>query len=64
MTREDRNEIIWRIRKETGCGLMDIDKALDKLVEALKRKPHTMDVGYDLEFNWKPYDMRKTKQQS
>lgn len=59
MTREDKNEIIWRIRQETGRGLMDIEKALDVLIVALNRMPNTMDVAYDLKFEWKPRDMRK-----
>ena len=59
LTYEDRNEIIWRIRKETGVGLATIDKALDRFIEALKRKPHMMDAAYDLNFEWKARDMRR-----
>ena len=56
MNREDKNEIIWRLRQETGRGLMDIEKGLDALI----RMPHMMDVAYDLKFEWKPRDMRKS----
>lgn len=59
MNREDKNEIIWRLRQETGRGLMDIEKGLDAFINALKTMPHTMDVAYDLKFEWKPRDMRK-----
>lgn len=59
MNREDKNEIIWRLRQETGKGLMDIERGLDALIDALKRKPYAMDIAYDLKFEWKPNDMRK-----
>lgn len=64
MTREDKNEIIWRLRQETGRGLMDIEQGLNCLIDALNRMPHMMDVAYDLHFEWKPRDMRKVKEES
>lgn len=59
MTNEDKNEIIWRLRKETGLGLALIDNSLEAFIDALKRKPHKMDVGYDLDIKWVEYDLRK-----
>lgn len=61
MERDDKNEIIYKLRQETGLGLMTIEKALDTLVAMLKRMPHKMDVGYDLEMKWVAHDQRKIK---
>lgn len=60
MTKEDKNEIIWRLRKETGLGLALIDKSLETFIDALKKKPYKMDVGYNLDIKWVEYDLRKT----
>lgn len=42
MTREEKRDIAHIIRRETGCGMMEATAAIEKLIEALKRKPLTV----------------------
>lgn len=55
----EKMQCLSYIRNETGCGLALISKCLDTLIDALKRKPYKMDVGYNLEMKWQDYDLRK-----
>lgn len=51
-------EMINELRQLTGAGIMTCKTSLLKLIEALKRKPNKMDVGYEIEINWKEYPLR------
>lgn len=39
MTQEDKLNIAYILRRETGCGIMEATIAIEKLIEALKNKP-------------------------
>ena len=39
MTQEEKRNICFIIRRETGCGLMEASMAIDKLIKALKNRP-------------------------
>jgi len=51
-------EMINELRQLTGAGLMVCKTSLLKLIEALKKKPNTMDVGYEIEISWKEHFLR------
>ena len=51
-------EMINELRQLTGAGLMICKTSLIKLIEALKQKPNKMDVGYEIEINWKEHSLR------
>lgn len=59
MDKDTKLNIVKQLRHETGMGMMDLTKAFDVFLEALKYQPHAMDVGHRLKFVWEPYDMRK-----
>ncbi len=52
-------EMVNELRQLTGAGLMTCKTSLLKLVEALKQKPNKMDVGYEIEINWKEHQLRQ-----
>ena len=39
MTQEEKRNICFMMRHETGCGLMEASMAIDKLIKALKNRP-------------------------
>lgn len=39
MTQEEKRSICFMLRYETGCGLMEANTAIDKLIKALKNRP-------------------------
>jgi len=60
MESSDKRKIAELIRKETGCGMMQITTCLDMLIDKLKHQPDPiMDVGHKLEMKWVEYDLRK-----
>lgn len=53
MTPEDKQNIVYVLRHETGCGLMEANIAIDKLIEVLKNKPLTiMDKPLQIKITW------------
>lgn len=53
MTQEERQSIVYILRRETGCGLMEADVAINKLIEALKHKPLlVMDKSHNIKITW------------
>ena len=53
MTQEEKQSIVYILRRETGCGLMEADVAINKLIEALKNKPLlVMDKPYHMKVTW------------
>lgn len=53
MTQEDKRNIAHILRCETGCGMMEVTTAIEKLIEALKNKPLTvMDNPPKININW------------
>lgn len=53
MTQEEKRSICFMLRYETGCGMMEANIAIDKLMEALKHKPLTvMDNPPHLKITW------------
>lgn len=61
MDKDTKLNIVKQLRQETGMGMMDLTKAFDVFLDALKHRPYIMDVGHRLKFVWEPYDMRKPK---
>lgn len=56
MTQEEKRNICFIMRRETGCGLMEASVAIDKLIEAFKNKPSlVMDKAKYLKIAWE-YD--------
>ena len=39
MTQEEKRNICFMMRHETGCGLMEASVTIDKLIEAFKNRP-------------------------
>lgn len=53
MTQEEKRSICFMLRYETGCGMMEANIAIEKLIEALKHKPLTvMDNPPRLKITW------------
>lgn len=53
MTQEEKQSIVCVLRRETGCGLMEADVAINELIEALKHKPlFVMDKLYHMKITW------------
>ena len=53
MTQEEKHSFAYMIRQETGCGMMEANIAIDKLIEALKHRPLlVMDKAYHMEITW------------
>lgn len=53
MTQEEKRNICFMMRHETGCGLMEASAAIDKLIEAFKNRPLlVMDKPMYLKINW------------
>ena len=53
MTQEEKRNICFMLRHETGCGMMEASVAIDKLIEALKHKPLVvMDKPSYLKITW------------
>lgn len=56
MTQEEKRSICFMLRYETGCGLMEANIAIDKLIKALKNRPLVvMDKPSYLKITWE-YD--------
>ena len=50
---EEKQSIVYILRRETGCGLMEANAAISKLIEALKHKPLlVMDKPYHMKITW------------
>ena len=53
MTQEEKKSIAYILRQETGCGLIEANDAINKLIEALKHKPSlVMDKHYHMKITW------------
>lgn len=53
MTQEEKQSIANALRRETGCGLIEANDAINKLIEALKHKPLlVMDKHYHIKITW------------
>lgn len=53
MTQEEKQNICFILRRETGCGLMEASIAIDKLIESMKnRPPIVMDNPSHLKNTW------------
>ena len=53
MTQEEKRSICFMLRYETGCGLMEANVAINKLIKALKNKPlPVMDKPSYLKITW------------
>lgn len=53
MTIEDKRNIAYKLRCETGCGIMEATIAIEKLIEVLKNKPLTiMDNPPQIKISW------------
>ena len=53
MTPEEKNSFAYILRKETGCGMMEANDAISKLIEVLKNKPILiMDKPYHIKITW------------
>ena len=56
MTQEEKRNICFMMRHETGCGLMEASVAIDKLIKAFKNRPlRIMDKAMYLKIAWE-YD--------
>ena len=56
MTKEEKQNICFMMRRETGCGLMEASVAIDKLIKAFKNRPlRVMDKSMYLKIAWE-YD--------
>ena len=56
MTQEEKRNICFIIRHETGCGLAEASVAIDKLIKAFKNRPLlVMDKAMYLKIAWE-YD--------
>lgn len=59
MTQEEKRNICFMMRHETGCGLMEASVAIDKLIKAFKNRPLlVMDKPVYLKIAWE-YDTRR-----
>ena len=59
MTQEEKRNICFMMRHETGCGLMEASMAIDKLIKALKNRPLlVIDKPVYLKIAWE-YDERR-----
>jgi len=52
MTLEEKNQIAQIIRRETNCGLHDSLRYFNQFLDALNRRPLTMDIQWDLNIQW------------
>lgn len=53
MTQKEKQSIVYKLRRETGCGLMTANDAINKLIKALKYNPPLiMDKPYHLKITW------------
>ena len=53
MTQEEKRSICFMLRHETGCGLMEANVAIDKLIQVLKNRPLlVMDNPPRLKITW------------
>ena len=53
MTQEEKKQFAKLLRQETGCGMMEALKAIEKLQYALKHRPLAiMDNPASIEINW------------
>lgn len=53
MTQKEKQDIAYILRRETGCGLMDVTIAIEKLIEALKHRPLIiMDKPSRIKITW------------
>ena len=53
MTQEEKQSIVRILRQETGCGLMEANVAINKLIETLKHKPLlVMDKPFHMKIIW------------
>lgn len=53
MTQEEKLSICRMLRIETGCGMMEANVAIDKLIKALKNRPLLiMDKPSYLKITW------------
>ena len=53
MTQEEKRNICFMMRHETGCGLAEASVAIDKLIEAFKNRPlRVMDKAMYLKIAW------------
>ena len=60
MTQEDKRNIAYILRRETGCGLMEAIGAIEKLIEVLKNRPLTiLDNPPQIKITWEYNDTRK-----
>lgn len=60
MTEYEKRDFAHIIRCETGCGMMEANVAIEKLIEALKNKPLTvMDNPPHIKIIWESNDTEK-----
>lgn len=52
MTLEEKNQIAQIIRRETNCGLYDSLRYFNQFLDALNRRPFTMDIQWNLDIKW------------
>lgn len=53
MTQEEKRSICLMLRHETGCGLMEANVAIDKLIKTLKNRPLVvMDKPSQIKITW------------
>lgn len=53
MTLEEKRSICFMLRYETGCGLMEANTAIEKLIEAMKNRPLVvMDNPPQIKITW------------
>ena len=62
MTQEEKRNICFIMRQETGCGLAEASVAIDKLIKALKNKPLlVMDKAMFLKIAWEYIENKNTE---
>ena len=62
MTQEEKRNICFMLRRETGCGLMEASVAIDKLIKALKNRPLlAMDKPVCLKIAWEYEENKNTE---
>lgn len=60
MTQEQKRNIVHILRCETGCGMMEANAAIEKLIEALKHKPLViMDNPPQIKITWEQNETRR-----
>lgn len=53
MTQEDKRNIAYILRCETGCGIKEAIDAIEDLIEVLKNKPLTiLDYPLRIKITW------------